>query len=137
MRTNVLKTRIPLILMGAMTIGALWPGASYAQESSLQDIYGDPIKIQALLDGSDERKFMIIDVRTSGEFADGHIPGAINIPYDQIFPSSELGTKDALLIVYCSSGRRSAIARRTLMDLGYENVVDFGPIAKWTMPLEK
>jgi phage shock protein E len=71
----------------------------------------------------------IIDVRTAQEFSGGHIEGAINIPYDQIdvgIRSIKGLTKEAPILLYCRSGRRSAIARESLEKLGFRRVLDGG-----------
>jgi len=77
--------------------------------------------------------FILLDVRTAQEFSQGHIEGAILISEDvlQVRAGDELLDKDAIIFVYCRSGRRSASAARTLVDLGYTNVYDFGGIESW------
>ena len=77
--------------------------------------------------------YMILDVRTAQEYADGHIPGAILIPDYEIGEraESELTDKDQLILVYCRSGRRSQNAAKELISLGYNNVKDFGGIIDW------
>ncbi len=69
-----------------------------------------------------------IDVRTMDEYNGGHVSGAVNIPYTEIIQDiPELtGDKDALIYVYCQSGRRSGIAKETLEGLGYTQVVNVG-----------
>lgn len=72
---------------------------------------------------------VIIDVRTPQEFASGHIDGAVNIPYDQIGKSidSLKGVKkDSPILLYCRSGRRSAIARSVLDGQGFSQTMDGG-----------
>ena len=80
-----------------------------------------------------EQGYVIVDVRTPEEFAEGHIPGAICIPVETIGdePPAELADTEQLILVYCRSGRRSAIAAAQLARLGYANVVDFGGIIDW------
>jgi phage shock protein E len=71
----------------------------------------------------------IIDVRTSEEFSAGHIDGAINIPVDQIgqgIHSIKGLKKDSPILIYCRSGRRSSMARLTLEQQGYKNILDGG-----------
>jgi len=72
---------------------------------------------------------LIVDVREPGEYADGHIPGAINIPRGQIefriwpnigFPGNTDPSKKITL--YCASGARCALATKSLQDLGLSNV---------------
>ena len=75
----------------------------------------------------------ILDVRTEEEFNTGHIDGAILIPDTDILEKAEetLTDKSATILVYCRSGRRSALAAADLVELGYSNVYDFGGIIDW------
>ena len=77
--------------------------------------------------------YVILDVRTSEEFAEKHIPNAINIPNETIGTADipELPDKDQLILVYCRSGNRSKQASQKLADMGYTNVVEFGGINSW------
>jgi len=69
-----------------------------------------------------------IDVRTAEEYAAGHVSQAVNIPYEEI--TQRIGEvtedKDALIYVYCRSGRRSGIAMEDLRQAGFSNVVNVG-----------
>ena len=80
-----------------------------------------------------EKDYVIIDARTTEEFAEGHIENAILIPEYEIAKRAEkeLPDKDALILVYCRSGRRSKIASEELVKLGYTNVKEFGGIIDW------
>ena len=80
-----------------------------------------------------ETAYIILDVRTPSEYADKHIPGAINIPNETIGTAQipELPDKDQLILVYCRSGNRSKQASEKLVALGYTNVVEFGGINDW------
>lgn len=70
-----------------------------------------------------------MDVRTSDEYAEGHIPGAIHIVNEEIKDTPrELPDKDQLIYVYCRSGRRSKEAAQKLHYLGYKNVIEIGGI---------
>ena len=73
---------------------------------------------------------IILDVREQDEYDAGHIPDAILLPYTQIEQKVEdvILDKNALVLVYCRSGRRSKIASETLSALGYTNVKEFGGI---------
>ena len=75
----------------------------------------------------------IIDVRTEEEFNTGHIDGAILIPDTDILEKAEetLTDKSATILVYCRSGRRSALAAADFVEHGYSNVYDFGGIIDW------
>ncbi len=84
-----------------------------------------------IMDSAEEH--IILDTREQDEFNEGHIPGAILIPYTEIENKAEemLPDKDRLILVYCRSGRRSKIAAQSLADLGYTNVKEFGGILDW------
>ena len=87
-------------------------------------------ELEEIIKGSLE-DYILIDVRTVDEYAGGHIPTAINIPYDVIGDNLPTDNKDAKIIVYCRSGRRSGIAKETLDSLGYSNVINFGGVSDW------
>ena len=86
-----------------------------------------------------ETEYIIIDARTEQEFAEGHIEGAILIPEYEIKDRAEkeLPDKEALILVYCRSGRRSKIASEELVKLGYTNVKEFGGIIDWPYDVVK
>lgn len=84
------------------------------------------------------KECVILDVRDQSEYDEGHIPGAILIPYTEIKNrAEELPDKNQLILVYCRSGRRSAIAAASLVDMGYTNVKDFGGIIDWPYEVVK
>ena len=87
----------------------------------------------------EETDYIILDVRTPEEFAEKHIPDAINIPNETIGeePIPELPRKDQRILVYCRSGNRSKQASGKLAALGYTNVYEFGGINDWTGEIEK
>ena len=82
---------------------------------------------------------IILDTREQDEFDEGHIPGAILIPYTEIENKAEemLPDKDQLILIYCRSGRRSKIASESLVKLGYTNVKEFGGIIDWPYEVER
>ncbi|MBR3681499.1 MAG: rhodanese-like domain-containing protein [Clostridia bacterium] len=86
-----------------------------------------------------EKNYIILDVRRADEFAEGHIPGAINVANEEIGTEEipELPDKSQLILVYCRSGRRSKEASEKLVKLGYTNIVEFGGILDWTGEIEK
>lgn len=82
----------------------------------------------------DRGEAVVVDVRTEEEYAQSHIPGALLLPNETIDAQTArelLPDRDALILVYCRSGRRSAQAARKLVELGYEDVSDFGGIIDW------
>lgn len=76
---------------------------------------------------------LLLDVRTTGEFAGGHVEGAVNIPVGEL--EAKLSTvpakKDQPIVVYCQSGRRSAAAKQILEKAGYSKVLDLGAKSNW------
>ena len=83
---------------------------------------------------NEEKGYIILDVRTPDEFAEKHIPNAINIPNESIGTEeiAELPDKEQKILVYCRSGNRSKQASEKLAKLGYTNVVEIGGINDWT-----
>ena len=67
--------------------------------------------------------FTLVDVRDLQEFAEGNIPGAINIPSDKFAAGSAVLDKEKLVVVYCKSGGRSYTAYRKLQKLDYSKIV--------------
>ena len=77
--------------------------------------------------------YILLDVRTPQEFAESRIAGAILIPDYELKQRAEveLPDKNAVILIYCRSGRRSALSAAVLAEMGYTNVYDFGGIINW------
>jgi uncharacterized membrane protein YfcA/rhodanese-related sulfurtransferase len=74
----------------------------------------------------------LVDVRTPDEFAAGHLPGAINIPVDEIERrAGEIGPLSRPIVTYCRSGARSGRAKSALERMGFAQVVNLGPKSAW------
>lgn len=69
---------------------------------------------------------VVVDVRTPGEFAGGHVKGSVNIPLDRIGNKINELKKHSQIIVCCRSGNRSGQAKRILEAAGFTNVVNGG-----------
>lgn len=119
-----------LLLISAITAALSLSGCS-AEETPITYTSIPVSEAKALMDS--ESDYVILDVRTEKEFADGHIPGAVLIPdYDiETRAETELPDKKQLILVYCRSGRRSKNAAEKLAELGYSNVKEFGGIIDW------
>ena len=94
---------------------------------------------EALKMMSESKDYIILDVRTKAEYAEGHIKGAINIPNETIGNEdiAELPNKEQLIFVYCRSGNRSKQAAAKLATNGYTDIVDMGGINTWQGEIEK
>lgn len=86
-----------------------------------------------------EEGYILLDVRTREEYDEGHIPGAICIPMDELQERapSELKDKEQMIYVYCRSGNRSKKAAQKLCNMGYTNITEIGGILDWSGALEK
>ena len=81
-----------------------------------------------------QQDLVILDVRTPEEFAAGHIPGALNIPHDQL--ATRLGelesAKSREIVVYCRTGRRSNLALQILQENGFKQLSHLeGDMVAW------
>jgi rhodanese-related sulfurtransferase len=104
--------------------------AAWADEPAL-------IEPQALAErvASADARLLVLDVRAAAEFDEGHIPGAVNIPYDSLAARiAELGPAgEHDIVVYCRSGRRSAIALTTLQEAGFSRLFHLdGDWLRWS-----
>lgn len=81
----------------------------------------------------DQPDAILLDVRTQEEYDTQHIEGATLLTDSEIAERAAdvLPNKDAVILVYCRSGRRSAASSQQLAELGYTNVYDFGGIIDW------
>ena len=103
------------------------------QKSNQAKVYKQITMDEAIKIMAEQSDYIILDVRTASEYAQGHIPKAINIANESIGTEEikELPDKDQLILVYCRSGNRSKQAAQKLADLGYTNIQEFGGIISW------
>ena len=127
-----MKKLIPILLSALMFTGCA--GTNNSQTNTYRQITMD----EAVDMMAQETGYIILDVRRPDEYADGHIPNAINVPNESIGTAEilELPNKDQLIMVYCRSGRRSKEASEKLVKLGYTNIVEFGGILDWKGEIE-
>ena len=87
-----------------------------------------PEQLQAIADAI-KAGATVLDVRSAGEFAGGHLPGARNVPVGDLSRRlKEVGAKDKPVVVYCLSGARSRAAAGVLRQGGFKTVHDLGPM---------
>ena len=123
-----MKKYLPFILSLCLLGGC--GGATATSNSYRQVSMQDAITMMQQQSG-----YIILDVRRADEFAEKHIPGAINIPNEAIGEAEipQLPDKSQLILVYCRSGNRSKQASEKLVALGYTNIVEFGGIIDWPL----
>jgi rhodanese-related sulfurtransferase len=84
---------------------------------------------------------MLLDVRTAEEFADGHAPGAVNIPLRELEARAGEVPQDRPVVVYCEHGGRATLAASQLRGRGHANVREMaGSMSAWRgagLPIEK
>jgi len=110
-------------------IGLVAVGTALAQAPPLAQV-----SQQALLEmqASQDPSLLLLDVRTPEEFAAGHIPGAVNIPYDQVAGRLAEIPKDDEVVLYCRSGRRAGLAAEVLAASGYTRLAHLeGDMQGW------
>ncbi|MFW5684019.1 MAG: rhodanese-like domain-containing protein [Spirochaetota bacterium] len=108
------------------------PGDGAAAEDLT--VYRDPQRLLELIENP-PADFHLVDARTPEEFASGHIPGSVNIDYRDLASSPPAEERDALIIVYCRTGRRSGIGVQVLEELGYTRVLNWGGVVHWPFEL--
>lgn len=106
---------------------AVYAGPDYEKRIETTKITPQELKI---LMETKSGAFTLVDVRDPQEFAEGYIPGAINIPSDKFAAGSAVLDKEKLVVVYCKSGGRSYTAYRKLQKLDYSKIVQ-AILADW------
>ena len=121
-----MKKIIPFLMALLLLAGC----GAQSEESTYRQVNAE----EAATMMEEESGYIILDVRTTEEYSEKHIPGAINIPTETIGDQDipELPDKEQLILVYCRSGNRSKQASEKLVKLGYTNIVEFGGINDWT-----
>ena len=111
--------------------------------ASSNDTQNAEVKLISPKDAKDllakDKSVILVDVRTAAEYKEGHIANSILVPSETIGQeaATKLTDKSSTIIVYCRSGRRSALAAQELITLGYTNVFDLGGIIDWPYEVVK
>ena len=118
-----------LLLLGACNAG---PGAMNGAAEGTASQY-HKITAEEAYEMMQAQEVIVVDVRTAAEYESGHIENAVLVPNESIGDSmpEALPDTDAVLLVYCRSGRRSKEASEKLLAFSYQNVYDFGGISDW------
>ena len=132
-----MKKMLLLVLAAVLAISAVCFAQSPANAEGYQKITPQEAKARMT-----EPSVIVLDVRMQQEYDAGHITNAVLLPLPLIEAgdaavAKALPDKDAEILVYCRSGRRSAIAANALINMGYTNVLDFGGINDWPYEVVK
>lgn len=121
-----------MMLIVAITGSAPFSGSQDNDPSSTRKLTGDEAK--ELYNSAEDA--ILLDVRNQDEYDEGHIEGSVLIPVSELASRlSELPDKDALIIVFCRTGVRSAEACGILKENGYRNAFDMQRASNWPDPL--
>jgi len=114
---------------------------SFAFANSSDDI--SQKALQTIMNSSEKSTLVLLDVRSAEEYAEGHVPGAINISHKQIKSNLAklLNHKNDTVVVYCRSGYRAGIAKDILAKNGFTKLRHLsGDMNGWyeaKLPVEK
>ena len=82
----------------------------------------EPVDLQPII----REGAYLVDVRSPGEFAQGHVKGSVNIPLDLVALQLEKFKNQKNIVVFCRSGSRSGQAKIILEQNGFKNVINGG-----------
>ena len=130
----MLKRILPLLLVLVIML----TGCGKSDADMPNNTYEKISMSEGLARMESDENYILLDVRRADEFESGHIPGAVNLPNEEIgteeIPS--LPDKTQTIYIYCRSGNRSKQAADKLLALGYTNIIEFGGIIDYTGELE-
>jgi rhodanese-related sulfurtransferase len=130
-------------LLAALVLSTALPALAQAPAAPAPAATAAPTVKPGKVDGATAKALVaagakVVDVRTPDEFAYGHVPGALNIPFDEIGKrTAEIGPASTPVVLYCRSGHRSGIAVETLSKAGYGKLYDLQTVTAWPGPLAK
>ena len=130
----MLKRILPLLLVLVIMLA----GCGKSNADIPNNTYEKITMSEGLARMESDENYILLDVRRADEFEAGHMPGAVNLPNEEIgteeIPS--LPDKAQTIYIYCRSGNRSKQAADKLLTLGYTNLIEFGGIIDYTGELE-
>lgn len=134
-----MKKQILLFLFSALILAA-----GVAVEPGKKEVAVNAFKSVSMEEGlklmAGDGNFILLDVRTPEEFAQGHIPGAVQLT-NETFTRQDaervIRDKGQTVYVYCRSGRRSRQSSQKLVDFGYANVIEIGGIISYHGTVER
>lgn len=122
-RHIVLSVLSTAALLGSTAALANKAAAIDEMEAYLEFVdYGGGVIFAEQIPKDDWKRFVLIDARDAGQFAKGHIPGAINMDWRQVLAKRESIPKDKPVLIYCNTGSLSAQAGFALRVAGWDNL---------------
>ncbi len=131
-RSRLLRGAAAAVLGAALAVSAA--GCSSSTETTSQSATAESLDVTAFAERVATDGVVVLDVRTPAEFAEGHLPGAVNIDVESGDFTSDIAEldKDAEYAIYCRSGNRSKVAMQTMADEGFTDLADLnGGIGDW------
>ena len=129
----IFRNRNKIRLLLVVLLAAMLAGCGQSPAGA-----GADISVDEALRLWQNKEAIIIDVRTPGEDRDGHIPGVVNIPLDELEKRIGEIPKDKKVVLICRTGSRSAQGTRLLRSKGFNNVYNStGGMSTWKGPVEK
>ena len=134
-------TDIGLMLLAVIVLAFFLLKKANNTEPSTQDASGyatlTPLQAKKRMDK--EKDIIILDVRTPMEYAEGHLPNNILIPFNDLETkaSKKLPDKETTIFVYCARGDKSRAASKKLVFLGYTKIFNIGGINEWPYEIIK
>jgi rhodanese-related sulfurtransferase len=115
------RARLPSTLAPVLLLLAALAAVGAARADDIAQVTQAQLRARV---AAHDRALLVLDVRTPDEFAAGHVPGAINVPHDQVEARvGELeGARTRDVVVYCGAGKRAATALETLKRLGFSRL---------------
>lgn len=126
-----------LLIVGALSVACLsiaTAGEPVATAPARAAVAVVPMSQEALLEHQSRHPdhLFVLDVRTPQEYGEGHVPGAVNVPYDQLASRLAEVPQDKDVVLYCKSGRRAGIAAEVLAANGYTRLSHLeGDMTAW------
>jgi len=120
-----------LITLVILALVAVFAIAACGSSEAASDPGAYTVKPEEAVTMIDEGERTVIDVRTPAEYAEAHIPGALNIDVDDADFADQIADLDPEepYLVYCRSGNRSAIAAEQMVEAGIKDIADAGGLA--------
>ena len=133
-----------LIISGRLVVCARTAGVARSADSfvfNLPNVAGfyniTTDELKARIDNKSDKNFIIVDIRDDESYAQGHIPGAINIPLNELGYRAFSLDKTKDIIVYCFTGATSEVACQILVKAGFKDVYNvIGGIKAWNYAVE-